>query len=233
MLAFLAALIGMLPRKRHSWDLTGKSDALTRWQVRWERTSSLPPYFWLTERRHCAPAAVWPAWPTRRLWRPGQSRCVSGRRSTRGQRKAPPESGTAACCWQNRPSERGRSQGSTFELVTTYTHTLRITHFCKGYSAGVVDTHENGHTTHDAWPFPLELVGLTQASVNAGIQQPNDSCTESKAALSVSWCNINYCVNVNIIIIIIILIINNKNINIARRRRNSCLLTSSPPQRAM
>lgn len=45
-----------------------------------------------------------------------------------------------------------------------------------GYSTGVVDAHEHGDAAHDAGPLPLELVGLPEVAVDAGVQQPNHSC---------------------------------------------------------
>lgn len=46
----------------------------------------------------------------------------------------------------------------------------------EGYSTGVVDAHEDRDTAHDAGPLPLELVGLPQVTVNAGVQQADDRC---------------------------------------------------------
>lgn len=46
----------------------------------------------------------------------------------------------------------------------------------EGYSAGVVDAHEDGDAAHDAGPLPLELVGLPKVAVDAGVQQANHSC---------------------------------------------------------
>lgn len=115
-----------LASKKNLWSLSGKFKALTNWQVGWERTYLLPPCFWLTERRHCAPAAVWPAWPAGRLWLPGQSHCVSGRRSTKGQRRVPPASGKAARCLQNPPSERGREVKVRHWNLSQHTCTLLV-----------------------------------------------------------------------------------------------------------
>lgn len=46
----------------------------------------------------------------------------------------------------------------------------------EGYSTGVVDAHEHGDAAHDAGPLPLELVGLPEVAVDAGVQQANHSC---------------------------------------------------------
>lgn len=48
----------------------------------------------------------------------------------------------------------------------------------KGYNTGVVDADEHGDTPHDAGPLPLELVGLSQMAVEAGVQQADNSCEE-------------------------------------------------------
>ena len=50
----------------------------------------------------------------------------------------------------------------------------------KGYNTGVVDADEHGDTPHDAGPLPLELVGLSQMAVEAGVQQADNSCEEKK-----------------------------------------------------
>jgi hypothetical protein len=47
----------------------------------------------------------------------------------------------------------------------------------RGYSAGMVDANEHGHTAHHTGPLPLELVGLAEPTVNAWIQQ-TDHCWE-------------------------------------------------------
>lgn len=62
----------------------------------------------LTGRLHCRPGAGWPASPAGRCWRPGRSRCGSGRTSTTARWRAPPASGTAARCWQSPLSDGGR-----------------------------------------------------------------------------------------------------------------------------
>lgn len=40
----------------------------------------------------------------------------------------------------------------------------------------MVDAHEDGDAAHDAGPLPLELVGLPEVAVDAGVQQANHSC---------------------------------------------------------
>lgn len=52
--------------------------------------------------------------------------------------------------------------------------TLRL----EGYSTGMVDANKHGHAAHHTRPFPLELVGLAQTAVDAGIQQPDHRCRE-------------------------------------------------------
>lgn len=52
---------------------------------------------------------------------------------------------------------------------------LRTEHICEGYGAGMVDANEDGHAAHHAGPLPLELVRLTEATVDAGVQQAHDS----------------------------------------------------------
>lgn len=51
---------------------------------------------------------------------------------------------------------------------------LRLT-LLKGYGAGVVDAHEDGHAAHHARPLPLEAVRLPHPAVDAGVQQADDS----------------------------------------------------------
>lgn len=58
----------------------------------------------------------------------------------------------------------------------------------EGYSAGVVDAHEHGDAAHDAGPLPLELVGLPEVAVDAGVQQANHSCKRRNTTCT-SCCN--------------------------------------------
>lgn len=44
----------------------------------------------------------------------------------------------------------------------------------EGYSAGVVDAHEDGDAAHHAGPLPLKAVRSAQAPVDAGVQEPDD-----------------------------------------------------------
>lgn len=58
----------------------------------------------------------------------------------------------------------------------------------KGYNTGVVDTDEHSDTPHDARPFPLELVRLSQVAVETGIQQADNSCKKkNKKGNKQSW----------------------------------------------
>lgn len=40
----------------------------------------------------------------------------------------------------------------------------------------MVDAHEDGHAAHHAGPLPLELVRLSEVTVDAGVQQADHSC---------------------------------------------------------
>lgn len=55
-----------------------------------------------------------------------------------------------------------------------------LTSMWKGYNTGVVDADKDCDTPHDAGPLPLELVGLTQMAVEAGIQQADNSCEKEQ-----------------------------------------------------
>lgn len=46
----------------------------------------------------------------------------------------------------------------------------------QGYSTCMVNANEDGYTSHDTGPFSLEFVRLAKMTVNAGIEQANNSC---------------------------------------------------------
>lgn len=54
----------------------------------------------------------------------------------------------------------------------------------KGYNTGVVDSYKDGDASHDAGPLPLELVGLSQMTVEAGVQQADNSCEDEQIRLN-------------------------------------------------
>lgn len=54
----------------------------------------------------------------------------------------------------------------------------------KGYNTGVVDSYKDGDASHDAGPLPLELVRLSQMTVEAGVQQADNSCEDQQIRLN-------------------------------------------------
>lgn len=52
----------------------------------------------------------------------------------------------------------------------------------KGYSTGMVDANEDCDAAHDARPLSLELVGLSEVTVNTRVEQANNRCGKKEYA---------------------------------------------------